>query len=188
MRLNLDINILYKEASSGGRAEEDKLFESIIAILNQISADLTDIPLSNKEYRPLHKGIRKIYDDTKGAFESAFKHKSDKNLHELRKTSKYLMYMIRIMSPVWPEALDPMEKSLDKLTDGLGIDHDLVTLQQVIIKNAQLLEEHQYKLLLESIDDARNNYQKKTKEISKKLFKEDPKSFADRLTAYWKSY
>jgi CHAD domain len=53
-------------------------------------------------------------------------------IHEWRKQAKYLRYQLDLLRPLAPTALTPLAKTIDRLGDLLGDDHDLAVLRREV--------------------------------------------------------
>jgi CHAD domain-containing protein len=52
--------------------------------------------------------------------------------HEWRKQVKYLRYQLKIVRRSWRTPLDSWRRDLNRLSDLIGLDHDLVELLQLL--------------------------------------------------------
>lgn len=70
------------------------------------------------------KGFGRTYARARQALKRAEKRRDAESLHELRKRVKYHSMHLRLLAPVWPEALAPLRDAAKTIADNLGLDHD----------------------------------------------------------------
>ncbi|WP_206456089.1 CHAD domain-containing protein [Aurantimonas marina] len=70
------------------------------------------------------KGYARTYRRARQALKRAEKRRDAESLHELRKRVKYHWMHLRLLAPVWPEALAPLRDAAKAIADDLGLDHD----------------------------------------------------------------
>ncbi len=70
------------------------------------------------------KGFQRTYQRARQALKRAEKRRDAESLHELRKRVKYHWMHLRLLAPVWPEALAPLRDAAKAIADDLGLDHD----------------------------------------------------------------
>jgi len=65
--------------------------------------------------------------------------------HNLRKSSKKLLYQLRFFEPFWPKDLKKTWKKIDLLQEQLGFEHDLVMTKEFLKNNPALVVDPQTK-------------------------------------------
>ncbi|MCX2745133.1 CHAD domain-containing protein [Mangrovivirga sp. M17] len=127
-------------------------------------------------------GMIKVYKRGKKAYNRCCEDASPPKLHEWRKRAKYLRYQLRIIIPLWPEIIDPLEDEYHKLTDFLGDDRDLFMLENVVDNNEHhFASEEDSKLLKAIISSQRREYQMEAIKYGKKLYSLPKKEFTEWL-------
>ena len=107
-------------------------------------------------------------------------------LHEWRKQAKYLRYHLELLTPTWPEVVGKLAAEAKKLGDLLGDDHDLAVLRAMVVPSHARGHAEQDGFLGELIDRQRERLQAKAIASGELLYRERPKEFVCRLTAYWR--
>lgn len=86
-------------------------------------------PLKGLKKRELRSGIKRAHRRFRKALENAKVYTTGDNLHEWRKRTKDLLYQLRIVKSVGPEAVGELLPPLERLGECLGNDHDLARLE-----------------------------------------------------------
>jgi len=166
--------------------EERRERARIMAILDELRPSVEQLPVSSSDFGAYYGGIKKVFKRGRKAAETARADTSTTNLHDWRKRAKYLYYQLGYLRPLWPKELKAFENSLNQLANLLGDDHDLALLAQVLKEEPGLHEDpKQLELLTGVITAERNRLQKQLWPVAKRLYKEEPSQFANRLAAYW---
>jgi CHAD domain-containing protein len=138
--------------------------------------------------KTIEAGVRKVYGQSRRAMDHALECGSDEALHEWRKRTKDLRYELELLQPASPEGLAPVIEQAHRLTDLLGLDHDLCVLGEVV--RAQVAEPSppDQVLLLGLIGERRRELQEEAKRLGERLFAEKSEDFAERIEGYWKAW
>jgi CHAD domain-containing protein len=160
-----------------GRAQ-DKL-SNLKSVINRLSFNQDETVL-------FYKGLKKIYKQGKKALSDAKRKPDGEHLHEWRKRVKYLWYHLRLLKYIWPTAMKGTIKSLDKLSDDLGEEHDLVDLKHFLLEFDSPESQLQIQTLMERIDKKRAELQSEAWPVGEKLYIEKPKWFTRRIAGYYK--
>lgn len=143
----------------------------------------------DENWKVLGKGIRQVYERGKQEMQQSLSHGSDENLHEWRKSVKYLRYQLEILEDIWPPVIGNTATELHKLADALGTDHDLAVLRDLVNQEcADFCEGTEKELLLGLIHQRRMELQDGAKSIGQRLYAETGKEFTRRLTDYWNAW
>ncbi len=131
-------------------------------------------------------GLDRAYRRGRNCFADVRDEPTDERAHELRKRVKDLWYMLDVLSPLWPEVLEPSADEAHDLSSLLGDHHDLT----VIVADAQSRDETE--LTAEAIavveEAARERQERLLTEsmpIGQRLYAEKRKAFDRRLEGYW---
>ena len=162
-----------------GRAQ-DKL-SNLKSVIDRLSFNQDETVL-------FYKGLKKVYKQGKKALSDAKRSPDGEHMHEWRKRVKYLWYHLRLLKNIWPTTMKGTIKSLDKLSDDLGEEHDLVDLKQFLLEFDSLIPESrlQIQALIERIDKKRAELQSEAWPVGEKLYIEKPKWFTRRIAGYYK--
>jgi hypothetical protein len=100
---------------------------------------------------------------------------------------KYLGFALRILTPVWKEALDFRRDATDRLEKKLGEEHDLALLcERVATEKERFGFEDEADRFLPLAEQRRLDLQAGARGIGARFYAEKPKSFVGRLRKYWK--
>ena len=109
-------------------------------------------------------------------------------LHEWRKQAKYLRYQFDLLRPLAPEPLTPLEKTIDRLGDLLGDDHDVAVLRREVAGDpARFGGPEALEPLLAPIDRRRQKLEHDAVTLGRRAFRDPPQTFGRRLREYWKT-
>jgi CHAD domain-containing protein len=146
-------------------------------------------PLAKEGYPCLEPGLRRVYRQGKKGEADAYVSGSDEAFHEWRKRAKDLRYHVDLLEPVWPEVMPNVEKTLHKLTDCLGDDHDLSDLRRILTTSPRLTRgSKSVTRVLELIDRRRSELQAEARPIGARIYCEKPKAFSARVGFYWDAW
>lgn len=106
--------------------------------LHQLLASLPEWSLSGKGFGLFADGVLKTYCDGRQAFRQARRHPSVDSLHGWRKRVKDHWYQTQLLEEAWPELFKSRQKSLKRLAQWLGDEHDLAVLQTLLQEEPRL--------------------------------------------------
>ena len=131
-------------------------------------------------------GFARIAGQARGEIRDAEKRGEASIFHDLRKRAKYHSMHLKLLGPLWPEAMAPLADAAAALGDDLGLDHDYAVLQAEIAADPEpfgspdkvavvlaLIERRQAALRQASLDRAR------------RLFAEDASAAEQRIGRLW---
>jgi CHAD domain-containing protein len=142
----------------------------------------------NKGWSALGPGLQHVYQQGYRA-RTAAADPTVENLHEWRKQAKYLWHQLHILEPVWPAVMQELAEQVHVLTQHLGDDHDLAVLRDTVTADpdafggAGALE-----ALLALIDRRRGELQQQAFLLGRRIYRDRPRVFADRIRGYWKAW
>ncbi len=88
--------------------------------------------LSTDPSKIIYEGFLRTYKQGRKGFLRAQSEQNDHELHEWRKDVKYLWYMLKPFTPVWPELINGYIARLKTISVCLGSHQDLVLLEEDI--------------------------------------------------------
>ena len=137
-------------------------------------------------FAAMKSGIRRVYRKGYRFSTKTGIRESMEGFHEYRKQTKYLLYQMELISPVFPNVLNAYTGSLDKHADFLGDTRDLDRLELFLEKLPEgLVRPQSMEKLMELIRLKRRKKLKKIHRKSPLVFAEKPKQFVKRLESYW---
>jgi len=169
--------------------DEQSAFGVVQDVVRQALDRVKDWCDMRNQWSSIGEGLEETYRRAGAAFDDAMPDSTAEKLHEWRKQTKYLRYQLEVLQPLWPARLGEMEKEADRLSELLGLDHDLVVLRQKAANTDEPIgEEEQRTLLTALIDRRRAELQEEAKVLGGRFFQDRPKSFARGLKGYWKAW
>jgi CHAD domain-containing protein len=155
--------------------------------LKQSIQEIDELSIAGEGFDIFHKGIKRIYKQGRKAMTLARAFPEGEHLHDWRKRVKYLWYHLRLLQSAWPKVMKGYAKSLDQISDCLGLEHDLVDLKHKLRKDNQfaIASQEGTKELIDRIDQKRSGLQAAVWPDAEKHYFESPKRFARRIGHYW---
>src|SRR5439155_12844565 len=105
-------------------------------------------------------------------------------LHEWRKRTKDLWYHARVLAPVAPSAMFPLQERLGDLAEALGDDHALAVLGDVLGVPAAGLGEEEVRAAVTLAEGQRQVLQAGAWRLGETVWAERPSAFRARIAAY----
>jgi CHAD domain-containing protein len=129
-------------------------------------------------------GLKKVYKRGRKAMRDAVDDPTDEALHERRKRCKYLGYQVKLLRPIWPAVMRPLERQLSDLSDLLGDDHDLALLDELAPQLDAKIEPPTLAAYAALIQTRRLQLQRDAVRLGRRVWAEKPGRFTDRLETY----
>lgn len=139
--------------------------------------------------RTLGLGLAETYRRARVALAEVHHEPHHELIHEWRKHVKYHGYHLRMLKPLWPEALEYGISTLDSLGELLGEEHDLSELGLLLrdpvadFPEGRHIEDFQ-KLMLAR----RREIHAEALPLGDRLFAERPQDLARRFDRYWSAW
>lgn len=150
-------------------------------ILNEtIFPDLEPLGVEGFGTTKLCEALQKTYRRGRKALRVAHEKPTTEHLHDLRKRTKDLWYMLRLLQRAFPEVLKPQTQQFRRLSKLLGEYLDLALLLAAIPKNAPDL-----KPLVASVKARQVRLKRASLDYADLCLAEKPKKFAVRVAAYF---
>jgi len=130
-------------------------------------------------------GYAHTYKTGRRRLRKAMQDPSMENNHNLRKAVKNLWNQSQVLRILWTTVLNPYIRSLDRLGDLLGMDHDLAELEAAI-KEEPLLSGKEFDQGIKVVEVRRKKCQRSAWQLACKIYAETPAAFLKRMGAYWK--
>jgi len=145
--------------------------------------------IPGKEWSVIGAGVKKVYGQARDALDAVRAKPGDASLHEWRKQTKYLRYEIALLHAIRPRRIEAIEQQLHRLSDCLGDDHDLAVLHEKLAGERHLFaDEDRSRRLDDLIKERRTALQRNALQLGKRIYKEPPRKFHDRLHGYWRAW
>jgi len=148
--------------------------EQTIELYQIAQIRLNNIDFIKTDSKSMIEGIGKIYKKGRQLVNICNKKKDSVMLHELRKAIKYLWYQLSIFKNFWPELINIYTKNFEKISDLLGVEHDLYELHLYLLRNGTIKEK---KEILPFVIKESDNIKSKFYKEARLLFAEKSKFF-----------
>ena len=134
----------------------------------------------------LGPGVARTYRTARRAFSAAWTEPTNENLHELRKQAKYLWHGLTMLEPMRPPPVRRLGELAHRLSDSLGLDHDLAVLGESLFQQTGEIPEEDLLLIVQMTVPRRRKLQADAMALGKLLFEKPPGVFVAGLETYWK--
>jgi CHAD domain-containing protein len=165
-------------------AQKHNVFSLCLKHLSEAREQLMKNPPDGITQDALLAGQVNTYQSGRRRLKRAMKDPSMENNHNLRKAAKNLWNQTQVLRILWPSVFDPVIRSLDRLCDEMGMDHDLAELQAVI-KGTSLLNGKDLDHVLKAAEGQRKKSQRLAWQLAGKIYAETPAAFSKRMKVYW---
>jgi hypothetical protein len=136
----------------------------------------------------LLSGLRDTYEQDRRRMAKAQASGDPVDFHDWRKAQKAHGFHVDLLRKAAPDVLDADLKTIDKLSDLLGIHHDLaVLLHAVDAEPARFGGDEDVATLREAIDSRRKEIEEKAASLGRQLLAERPRALVQRFARYWKT-
>lgn len=167
----------------------DTRVAEVVAALREAGEEVTSWPLSKPDFDLLEPGIQEAYAGTRKAFFAAYCEPSNVRFHEARKRIKYHWYHMRIVHNIWPEMLRAYRRSLKRLSDRLGDDHDLTVMRAIVLEHTNAFSDaRDLRDTLSLVERRRTQFRAQAHVLGRRVFAEKPACFRRRLAQYWEAW
>lgn len=139
--------------------------------------------LTGKDRRSLVDGLARTRRRAAQAMEEAALSPGFDTIHDWRKRAKDFWYQTRLLSPIWPEAMGPLAKAAEDLTESLGVHHDIAVLQGHLPPG--LLDSPSEALFRRRVREAQQEIEAHVFAEGRRLFAGDPKAMAKLWVRWW---
>jgi CHAD domain-containing protein len=179
---------------SGGRARREllrrkesfvrsipELRRAVRGMLGGARGTIDSWPLDKTTPATLVLGLQRIYKQGRKAFKAVCEDCAPENLHEWRKKVKALGYGFELLEDLLSRKLAKRLKLCQELGELLGDDHDLFMVLESLAHANRSRPGRDYPGLVEQISARRAKLQKRAFKLGKKVYRQKPGAFADRL-------
>jgi CHAD domain-containing protein len=166
---------------------DDKITEFRLRLL-AVRERATGWTLKKDNGAVLLRGLREAYRQDRERMTVALASGDPTDFHDWRKAQKYYGFHVDLLRKAAPDVLEADLKTIDKLSDLLGVHHDLAVLLQAVDANpARFGNDEDVGALREVIDARRKEIEDKAASLGRQLLAERPRALARRFARYWKS-
>lgn len=170
------------------QVHQEKIMDRIHLLLQQERSQPEIFLPENIEFKHLVEDIQKTYSRGIISLEKAIQDPIAENLHNLRKSVKYLWNQYYLLRPIWPPVMTVFIRQLDQLAEKLGYDHDLAEMENLLLNEHTARSGTDTAQLVEFIAGKRRQIQKTIIPLALYLYAEKPRAMAKRLTEYEKVF
>jgi CHAD domain-containing protein len=168
--------------------DEDRAFSAVEESAIRALARLPDWRVEGEGWAALEKGLRRVYRTGDRAFALAAENPSVANLHEWRKQAKCFWLQLQLLGAAWTSGEKKLINRTRKLSRLLGEDHDLAVLRETLAADPGDYGGH---LILKGvfvvIDQRREDLELQAFALGRKLYKDSPRVFTNRIGSYGKA-
>ena len=156
----------------------------------KVGTDVIDIrPAIPNHFASLEAGLRRVYRLGRNRLDDAEQVPNKVSVHEWRKRVKYLRYQMEALTPLWPDVVGGLERSLNDLSESLGMEHDLADLGVLIhLEPALITRDLDRNRLLAAIARRRAALQAGAFDVGDRVYTELPRAFTGRIAPYWEAW
>lgn len=166
-------------------AAKRRVVHDVTAVMRDARGHAERWHLQDDGFSAMMPGLERTYRGGRDLMRKAAADGRAGNFHEWRKEVKYLLYQVRLLTPIWPEMLRRHARELERLAERLSDHHDLVILARRIVELAGHPPEH---VGLHALIDRRClALEAESLSLGRLLYAERPRRFALRMRAYWKA-
>ncbi|HUV17854.1 MAG TPA: CHAD domain-containing protein [Ilumatobacteraceae bacterium] len=135
----------------------------------------------------IEAGIMATYARGRSALRRVRADPTDEEIHEWRKAVKYLWYQVQLLHDAAPSVLGPLADELDVLSELLGNDHDVAVLVALLdARPGDYGTPGEVAHIRERARRRQDELRTAAVRAGATIYAEPSKSFARRLTRYWK--
>lgn len=167
-------------AAASGHPE---LLEELTALREEVAG----WKLSGKGFGLFARGLEDNYKAGRQALKTARDKPTDETLHDWRKRVKDHWYHTQLLAAAWPAEFKTRQKSLKRLSEYLGDDHDLAVMQLLLESEPTLFGASNTRLAIgESLAQQRERLQAKAFSLGLRLYLDKPTALAERWRDLWR--
>jgi len=167
--------------------EEEKAFPAVASAVDRALDRLDDWAKVHDSWSSVGEGVERVYLRGRQALAAVRQKPTVEYLHEWRKQAKYLRYQLELLRSLAPKALTPLVKTVDRLGDLLGDDHDLAVLRREVAGDPERFGGPEaLEPLLARIDRRRQKLEHDAVILGRKVFRDPPQTFSRRLEVFEK--
>ncbi|WP_304525134.1 CHAD domain-containing protein [Halomonas sp. I5-271120] len=175
-------------AGAGPDTKGDNTAQHLASARSELEAMRERLPgwrLTDKGFKAIAGGLKKVYGQGRKAFAQAYASGDDGDFHEWRKQVKYHWYHVRLLHSLWPAAMRARAKDLKSLAERLGDEHDLTMLRAELL-SLDGIEEGAVAELEWRASRRQLTLRDEARRLGGLLYAESAKAFCRRYRRFWK--
>lgn len=174
----------HRDAFAAGRLEA--AIDTVVADLAAARARIDSWRVPADGFEALAAGLTTTYRRARDRMADPHDRPGDDAFHEWRKRVKDHRYQVRLLQDCWQGPMAARRTELHRLSDLLGVDHDLAGLRAQLIHHPDRYGGTEivssFTVLL---DRHRAQLQRDASQLGRRCFAEPPKRFVRRIRGYW---
>lgn len=145
--------------------------------------------LEAEGWEAIGPGLARTVGRARDAADLAYAEPSPAAFHELRKLLKYHWHHTRLLENIWPEMMQPRSQQLGKLTEMLGIHHDLGVFEERLSGDPMLYgRPDDVRLAIALSSDLRSTIEEDSRLLTFRLLAQPPRRLAAHWQALWQAW
>lgn len=154
--------------------------------MEQVCKQLNELDPGIVRWTDIAPCLKKTYAQGRDACQRALRQPAPEHLHDWRKRAKDLWYQLDFLCPEWPPKTKKMLDLLEKLSEQLGDDHDLVLLSQFSDEQGNGRDEKAS--LRQLIASKRKRYAERVRQLGSALYARMPGPACEQWERDWKTW
>lgn len=149
--------------------------------------EIKNVSFQNSGFDVIEGGLRRMYRQARNNLSKVRENKNDQiAIHTLRKRVKYLWYQIQMLAPLYPLGMEALERSLDNISDDLGIHRDSYLFRGFLEKNNHFeLNKNQSSEIQKILNDQMESRLSSAIDAATKFYLEKPEIFTNRISSWY---
>lgn len=136
----------------------------------------------------LLKGLRQTYRQDRRRMARALASGDARDFHDWRKAHKAHGFHVALLRKAAPDVIEADLRTIDRLSDLLGVHHDLTVLLNAVDTDPQQFGgEADVAALRTAIGTRRRDIESSAAALGRQLLAERPRALAERFAGYWKT-
>jgi CHAD domain-containing protein len=177
-------------AAEGSRVEhDDAALARFQAAMKSLRHKADGWTLRGDGFSLVGKGLSKTYRDARRLQRRAERDGAPETVHQWRKQVKHLWYQLRLFEGSAPDVIQPFSESAERLSDLLGLHHDLAVLSETLGGDPTTLAPGLDAAAIVAL--ARRRQQElatRAHTLGRQLLAERPGALRRRFGAYWEGW
>ena len=165
----------------------EKTFSQVRKRLVRARRLLADSRVQGSSWTALYPGLKHSYRDGQRALARVKKTPTGECFHEFRKRVKDLYYQAGLLKKIEPGFMAPLQRTLERLGECLGKDHDLVLVMQSAPQVAGISPKD-LNALRHAISTRQRELRRQALELASAFYKTKPAAFCKQLEGRWHNW
>jgi len=166
------------------RAERDRVLPIVAGLLRRDRRRLIDWTLNARGFHAVGPGLETSVRRARTAMKQTLRQPAADNYHRWRRRVKDLWFQVRLLEARCSDALMRDQRRLEALDDCLGEHHNVVLLEQILIREALISRPHTA-VALRLLRRYRAALRDRAAAFGRQVFDEKPGHFVHRVERLW---